>query len=411
MSRQRTRLLMVAAVVMGVLGLAVTSCKKQAAAPAAASDDLLMAALETQGGAAKFKAGSAFTARYEGTLMGTTIKGSVKHLAGAVRLEYMAPCGDPVSQVMADGKCWQRIGKVVLPCADELREHTTRLSRLLEASWLWPLKENKDRTVKTEKVQVAGKSYDGLTISSGGVLVGTLLFDPETTLVAGLKMQTTLMGKTGELLGFFTDYETNCGIKFATKRQYTFDGKKIMTEKLGGLICEAVDRKLFERPAQVKHGEIVLKHKASRIVACTKIKGSLSGVPAAMKQVAAYLEEKGLAQQGAPVLVHRKGSPRVKRPAGFVTDVCLTVGKKSWLLPPKTWKGTFTLHEILGDEVLAGFGVGELEKVSIEIPDLLVKDGKQRGRKQVGQAIQILYMPPGSTPDAERVSEFHIVLN
>ena len=80
-----------------------------------------------------------------------------------------------------------------------------------------------------------------------------------------------------------------------------------------------------------------------------------------------------------PVLIHRKGSPRVNRPAALVTDVCLTVGKKSWLLPPKTWKGTFTLHEILGDEVLAGFGVGELQKVSLELPELLEELGYATG--------------------------------
>lgn len=387
------------------VGIAVVSCKRTGA-PAGGEEDPLQAAIEIQGGPKKLKAGSTFTAGYQATLMGAAIKGNLTHRTGATRLEYVGPSGDPVVQVAAPDKCWQKLGKAVVPCHQTIREHLTRLARLLEASWLWPLKERGGHKVKVEQVDHGGKAYDGLTIlGAGGDLLGTLLVDRTTSLVSGLKLRTTLMGKTGELVGIFTDFEKHCGIKIPLKREYTFADKPFLTEKLGGVICKDVDINLFARPDQIKHGTVQIKHAYNMPLACTKLRGPYSGVRAAMDKVTEYILSKELPPAGAAVLIHRKGPPKVKRPEQYVTDVCFPVGKKAWVMPKGVWKGEFFLSEIFGDEVLVAFGVGDLDKTSSELPKLLLDEVKKRGRKPSGSMFQKVYMRPGDFPPDQCVTE------
>jgi len=140
-----------------VAGVVVASCKQ--AAPPPLLDDPLVAAIEAQGGVKLLKTAASYSSRYQASLLGNAINGKAQYKSGAVRLEYVAPSGDPVSQVAGDGRCWQKVGKVVLPCHKSLLDHTNRLARLLEASLLWPLKERSDRKVKAEKVTAGDKTY------------------------------------------------------------------------------------------------------------------------------------------------------------------------------------------------------------------------------------------------------------
>jgi len=393
---------------------ALAACKKPAPPPAPAEEDLLLGAIETQGGLNKLKAGSSFSARYKGTLMGAKIKGTLQHRTGAMRLKYVNSSEDyQVTQVAADGLCWQRLDRVVIPCLKPMRAHVTQLGRLLEASWIWPLKERKDRTVKQSKVKLANKVFAGLSVRTGeGQELGTLLLDETTYRVEGLKMRTTLMGKTGEFVGFFSKFERNCGLEMPLQRQYTFMDQPYATEEISGVVCEAVDEKVFQRPAQVKHLEVDLKHTANINLVCTKLKGPYAGIGDTITKVYEFVIKKELPLEGVPVLVHRKGPPKVKNPARYVTDVCLPVTNKAWHLPKSTWsKKGFFLFERIGDEFLRVFGVGDYAKNTPVMAALLLKEAKKMKRTQVASMVQFIYMHPRDYPVDQLVSEMQLPMN
>lgn len=401
----RRRLLGVVVLACGISFL--LSCKKQTAP---AEVDVVQAGIEVQGGLKKLKAGSSFSARYHAEGPGGKVDGSLQHNAGSTLLKYVDKRTNMVA-VAAPEKCWKQTRRVVVPCAKAEREHTTRLARLLEASWLWPLKERSDRTVKTEEIEQGGKIYSSLTILAGGEALGRLIVDNPTRRVVGLKMQTSLDGRNGELVGTFSAFEKNCGIEMPMKREYTFDGKPLVSEKIDGVICEEVPVTAFDPPEQVKNGFVELRVKGGSNLACSKLVGPLTGVGATLGKVMDFLREKNLRPAGAARLIHQKGPPEVKRPAGFVTDVCWPVGKDALLLPDSMWQGEVYLRGIIADEVLMGYGYGDVVQATNEISALLVADARKRGRKPAGLMVQILHMPTDEFPPDQRVSEIHVPLD
>jgi hypothetical protein len=392
----------------------LVSCRKEVVVEKV---DPLVAAIEAQRGVKALKRCSTFSSGYQATGMGVNKRFKIQkakffHQVGTSRLEHVIAYGDLVVLVGGPDRCWRKQGQVVIPCDSVQREHATRLGRLLEASWLWPLKERKEYQVKPETRQHDGKTYDGLSVSFGGQVMGTLLIDPKTSLVMGLTTRTTLLGKTGELVVMFTRLEKVKGIQIATKREYSFAGEPYLTEELIGVMCEKPDQKRIDRPAQVESGHVQLKHKGSSSLACAKIKGPLSGIDAALEKVRGYLAKVELPPVGPPFLVHHRAPPQVKRPAGYVTGVCLPVGREAWVKPKSLWKGEFYLYDDEGDEVLAAFGTGGPAKATAELPGLLRKGAKERGRKRNKESlIQILHMYRPDIPAGEQVSEMHAVLN
>lgn len=390
------------------------ACKKTETVQAPQGDDLLLVALELQGGAKRLKRVSSFSAAYRGNLLGQQIKGPMKQRLGDMRWEYVGAQADPVVQVAGDGTCWQKIDRAVVPCRDEMAAHATRRAQLLEAAWLWPLQQRKDRKATTVKgITVAGKRYDGLKVQgAGGAEIGTLLVDTTSRLVVGLKMQTRLMGQSGEFIGLFSGFTTEKGVKIPTKREYTFDGKPFLREELQGILPEKLEAELFERPPQVKHGAMRIKNTPNYNILCTRLRGSLEGVPGALDKLTRFVGEQELRVVAPPMLVHRTGPPRVTRPAGFVTDVCLPLSDKSWTKKTKAWgKQKISLTALGGTEVLAGWGIGPLDKVTVELAGKLRKEARARGRKQDRDMYQFLYMPPGEVPADRRVSELHFPIN
>lgn len=391
------------------------SCKTETAPPAApVEEDLLTAAIEVQGGLEVLKAASAFSATYTGDVQGEEIKGTLRHKAGASRLAYKLPSEDyTVVKVTAESQCWQQIDKVVIPCPKAMASHTTRLSRLLEAAWLWPLKARSDRKVKPAgTIELAGKSFDGLVVLDGeGTEIGTLVMDRASSRAVGLVMQTTLGGKTGTFTGRFDGFEKNCGVEMPLQREYTFDGQAFARETLDGVICEAVPDTEFAPPEQIKHGTMDLKHTANVNLVCKTMKGPLKALGATLDEVLAFVQEKKLPIEGPAMLVHRKGPPAMRKPEQYVTEVCLPVDNKAWVLPEATWKGAFTLFERTGDEFLRVFGVGDYEKNTPELAGLLLKEAKKMKRSQVGAMVQVIFMPPGVYAVEQQVSEMHLPMD
>jgi len=386
----------------------VGGCKKETTL---AAYDPVVSGIENHGGVEKLKKASAFSAAFQMEMLGAKIRGKLKHKAGAMRLEYVIPYGDRVIQTTAQGQCWQERGQVIIPCDKPTLDHASRLAGLLEASWFFPLKERKDRTVKLAPAQHNGKEVDGLTILAGGDALGTLLYDRVSARVVGLKMQTTLMGRAGELVGDFSKFEKACGEEIATKHSYSFDGKPYLTLTIEGILCEPLEDGLFAQPPQVKQGLVKLKHKGTSNLACTKIKGPLTGVDAALGRVRDYLAKHEVPIVGAPFLVHHRGPPQVKNPAGYVTDVCLSVSKKVWVMDKSLWKGEFTLYDDEGDEVLAAFGIGDPAKNTPELARLLAEGAKIRKRPRNKEPlVQILYLHRDDIPADQQVSEMHAVL-
>jgi hypothetical protein len=142
---------------------------------------------------------------------------------------------------------------------------------------------------------------------------------------------------------------------------------------------------------------------------CTKLKGALSGVDAALATVMEQAQKKNLAVAGAAVLIHRKGPPQVKRPEQYVTDVCLPIDAKAWLtLSASEWKGAFFLNELADQRVIAAYGIGDLDKTTVELPKLLVEAAKQRAQGAGSPMYQIVYTRAADFPPEQRVSEMHV---
>jgi hypothetical protein len=403
---------------MGLALVSLVSCEKKQTSADAGIEGFLRSTTYSQGGLEQLKTASSFSATYDATLLG--IKGGkVYHRPGMLRIEYTGPTRDAVVQVASEKSCWQSIGMVVLPCLEPLRAHTAHLSQLLEASWLWPLAGRKDRQIKIERGQpgasggkgASGKEQLKLAIAGGGgEPIGSLLVDGETSQVVGLEMQTTLGGRTGAFVGTFGAFEKTCGISLATERRTTFLGQPFATEKLGGVICEKLDDKLFVQPEQVKHGTMEPKVMASNGLICTKLKGALSGVDAALATVMAQAQKKELRVTGAAVLIHRKGPPQVTRPEQYVTDVCLPVDNQAWMkLEASKWtEGAFFLGELADQRVLAAYGIGDLQKTTAELPKLLVEEAKKRLFEAAFPLYQIVYTRAADFPPERRVSEMHL---
>jgi hypothetical protein len=394
----------------GLALVLLVSCEKKPASPDAGPQGLLESAIYLRGGLERLKRGSSFSAVYDGTLLGTRIHGKLYHRPGALRIEHKAPTRDPVAQVTAEKSCWQSIGLAVLPCLDPLRTHTARLSQLLEASWLWPLLRRKDRSIKIERVQAGAEEQLKLSLTGGsGEPIGTLLMDGKTNQVVGLEMQTTLGGKTGAFVGTFGGFQKTCDVMLATERRYTFLGQPFATEKLGNVICEKLDDKLFVQPEQVKHGTVEPKIMASIGLICTRLKGALSGVDAALAALMDQAQKKNVAISGAAVLIHRKGPPQVKQPEQYLTDVCLPVDAKAWaLLPAAEWKGTFFLSDLADQRAVAAYGIGGLEKATAELPRLLIEEAKKRGHQPDAPMYQFVFTRAADFPPEQRVSELHL---
>ncbi len=406
------RLFLVLPLLTALLCAALPGCKKEAAKPAKpVREDLVAGAVELLGGVAQLKSGRSFSARYKANLLGNKIKGTISYNTGDIRLKYFNAAGDAqIHQVTAAGKCWQQYDKVVIPCLAERATHTTQLARLLSASHFFPLVEAKDLKTRDGELDLKGKKYKTVTVTAGQE-VGALLLDPDSYRVVGIKMQTKIGGKAGELLGLFSKFEKNCGTPVATQREYTFAGQPYLREEISGLICEKVDPAIFAEPKQVEHLKVDLRHTANVDLACYKLKGSLDGLTDAMGKIEALLQKHEVGIEGPAQLVHRKGPPKSKRQERWLTEVCYPVQNKAWHLPKGTWEGEYKLFERYGDEYLRVFGVGDYAKNTSTMADTLVKEARKMKRKQVASMVQVLFMHPKHYPAAQRISEMHLPMD
>lgn len=401
-----------------VLALPAAGCKTETPPPAPPSAmDQVDIAMQMQGGADQLKRTSAYTASVRGTLFGSKLKATLTYKAGDLRLKTFNPEGDyQMHQVLADGHCWQQMDKVVIPCPAPLATHVAEVARMREAALLFPLKQREGLLLKASKVKEAATTLDAISIrGADGEAQGTLLLDPESSLVVGFKMQTLFQGKKGELVATFSEHKKDCGVKLPARRVYTFDGKPYMDIQVTGIICEDVDDKLFNAPKQPDHLSVDLKHTANYNLACTRLKGPLSGVPEALGKLTKHLMDHDLPPTGPAQLVYRKGPPRYKFPKLWITDVCLPVSDKAWVKPPKGTfvhgvdkGGEFFLFERIGDEFLRVFGVGGYDQTLPAMADKLMEEARSMKRKKRGDMVQILFMPPGAYPDDQQVSEIHM---
>ena len=395
-------------VLLLALTVGAAGCKLNKEEPVEEAD-VLDLAIMAQGGAAVLKQASSFSARYEGGLYGGQVKANIQYRAGDVRLSYKNLFKDTdIIQVSADGKCWQQIDKAVLPCIKERAEHASRLAKMFRASWLWPLKGKGGLSHKSTEIKLTAKTYDALVISDDSGEIGTLLVDKNEARVVGMKMQTKLNGKAGELVATFSNFKKECGVMVPADREYTFDGKPFASGKISGVVCEKVEAKVFDQPKPPKIGVTDLRHTADATLACIKHKGPLTGVKDALTTlVQERLNKYDIAPVGPVYLVHRKGPPRVRKPKGYVTDVCFPVSDDTWKmdLPDDTWKGKYSLFVRRGDEYLRTFTVGDFAKTTDDAIKLLVKDAKEMKRSPSGQFVQILYMLGDDFPAEKRLAE------
>ena len=106
---------------------------------------------------------------------------------------------------------------------------------------------------------------------------------------------------------------------------------------------------------------------------------------------------------GRPMMIYKKGPPRVKKPKKWVTQVCFPVNLKAPKKPKK--KGKLTIRALKPGQALAAYGVGEYAQKAPELAALLVKEAKKRKLKPQGPMIHLTYMNPQATPADQLVSE------
>jgi effector-binding domain-containing protein len=189
----------------------------------------------------------------------------------------------------------------------------------------------------------------------------------------------------------------------ASRQAYSLNGKPMQLLMVKQASCAPVDAKLFAQPGQVANGTLRERPTSAVTIACSTMKGPYTGIEEALKGLMESLVENKVPPIGRPIMIYKKGPPRVKKPKKWVTEVCFPVNLEAPKKPKK--KGKLTIRALEAGQALAAYGVGEYDKKVPELAALLVKESKKRKLKPSGPMIHLTYMNPQTTPAEELVSE------
>ena len=409
------------------MSIAVAGCANQATKPDAKASQaaaaaqtaaslqeqglrILDAAIQARGGLDKIKVMASKTYQSKGSYQGMPYVANNVFQIGTLLMEVGAEGGSSARMTMVWGldKCWNKSGKVLLPCGEEEKKNGQASMTIDKASLLFPLKQP-GWELSGSKAEQDGKAYEVLMVreTASGV-TGVLMFDPTTHLLARVKYQGTRGGLTGEFVMDVQEHKELCGVPFPSKMATTFSAQPYVSEEVVEMKCGPVDASLFNQPAQVADKTVEEHPTGPAVLVCTSMKGPYSGMEAAMKKLGEFMVLNNLAAMDAPLAIYQKAPPAVKAPEKFVTDVCYPISGEPALTLEKG--GEFSVQKLDPGAVLAMYGVGEYGKKCEELASLLSKEAAKKRLKVAGPLRQIFYMDPKSAPPDQLVSQLQLPL-
>jgi len=381
-------------------------------APAAKPDpamNLLDQAIAAHGGAEKLKAVKACTMQIEGESPLGSFTATSTIANGHHRMDTKLANGNEFTFTRGPGHCWAKKGPVILEMGTGEKETHQATAALLEAMLLWPLKE-KGLDLKASKVKIGDRECDQLEISWPSGVTGSLVFDPQNYLLiqAGVNVPGPVEGRSQEIKIALSEHKEFCGVKMASRQAFSLNQKPMQLLMIKEASCAPVDAKLFAQPEQVADKTIRERPTSAVTIACTTMRGPYTGVGKALKGLMESLVENKVPPIGRPMMIYKKGPPRVKKPKKWVTEVCFPVNLEAPKKPQK--QGKLTIRALKAGQALAAYGVGEYDQKAPELAALLVKEAKKRKLKPQGPMIHLTYMSPQTTPAEELVSELLLPL-
>jgi effector-binding domain-containing protein len=402
------------------LSLAVLGCEKPAEEPKAekpqeepakeapaepdVAAQILDQAIEAHGGADKLKAIAAVTAQVEGqsplgAFTATSIVARSHH-----RMDIKLENGNQVTFTRGPEHCWAKKGPVIIPMGEGEKKSHQATAALMEALLLWPVKQ-KGLVTAAGKVKIDNEECDQLKLKWPDLdAEGSLVFDPQSHLLihAGVKTPKEEIEIT------LSEHQEFCGVKMASRRVATLNGKPmqlIMVKEAG---CAPVGEETFQKPEQVADKTIGQRPTTQATIACTTLKGPYTGLEKALQGLVQELADNKVPAIGRPLMIYKRGPPRVKKPKKWVTQVCFPVNLEAPKKPKK--QGKLVIMTLKPGQALAAYGIGDYAKKAPELAALLVKEAKKRKLKPKGPMIHLTYMDAQTTPPAELVSELLLPL-
>ncbi len=402
------------------LGLAVLGCEKPAeetgsgqpqeqpaeespAEPEQAAR-ILDQAIEAHGGAGKLKALAAVTAQVEGQSPMGAFTATSTFARGHHRMDIKLENGNQFAFTRGPKYCWAQKGPVIVPMAEEEKKSQRAMAALMEAMLLWPVKQ-KGLATGAGKVKIDDKEYDQLKLEWPDLEAeGSLVFDPRSHLL--VRAGVSIPGQEIEIA--LSEHQEFCGVKIASRRAAKFNGKPMQLIMWKQADCAPVDEQTFRNPEQVADKTIGQRQTIPATVACTTMKGPYTGLEKTMQELTQKLKDNKIPVIGRPLMIYKKGPPRVKQPKKWVTQVCFPVNLEAPQKPEK--KGEIVIMALKPGTALTAYGIGEYAKKAPELAALLVKEAKKRKLKAQGPMIHLTYTNPQTTPAAELVSELLLPL-
>ena len=378
--------------------------KKEAPADTDPAAAILDQAIAAHGGAGKLKAIQACSMQVEGEspLGSFTATSTVAH--GHHRMDTKLANGNQFTFTRGPKHNWAKKGPVILEMGTGEKETHQATAALLEAMFLYPVKQA-GLALTASKVKIDDRECDQLEISWSPEVNGTLVFDPESHMLiqAGVKVQGPVEGRSQEIKIALSEYQEFCGVKMASRQAYSLNTKPMQLLMIKEASCDPVELKVFTQPEQVADGTIRERPTTPVTVACTTMNGPYTGLEGATKGLVEALVENKVPPIGRPLMIYKKGPPKVKKPKKWVTQVCFPVNLKAPEKPEK--KGKLTIMALKPGEALAAYGLGAYDQKAPELAALLAKEAKKRKLKPSGPMIHLTYMNAQTTPAEELVSE------
>ncbi len=367
---------------------------------------LLDSAISARGGLEKLKATTSFSVKTRGNYLGMPYTAINYFQSGQMRMDLINAKEKPtMSMLFGLDQCWSTMGPVVMPCDESSRKAYRAMMAMEQAAQLWPLLEKDlDWEFTAGKAKLDIKEYNTLKVQSKKLEIeGMLYFDPQTHLLTQLRYDTSVMGKTAEMVNQYWEIKEACGIKVPHKMFITFDGQPYMEEETFEVNCQAPDEMLFEQPQQITDGAMEEKDTESMLTICWTHKGPYRTMGESFGKLMEGMKNLQLMPMGPPVVTYLKAPPKVKIPKKYLSEICFPISRKPEENSDLPKELTFTEHK--PQHVLALYQLGDASKKMMKSTKKLLLEAKKRKLRPAGPLSQISYMDPALVPVEQWVFE------
>ncbi len=363
---------------------------------------LLDDAIDAQMGLDGIKAALQWSARSSGTYLGMPYSGITTFAGESMRMDIQAPGGE-MSFVMGGKYCWSKTGPVVTPCSDAERKAYKEQFFWQEAARLYPLKQE-GWVVKKSTTRTGDKDYPTLLISHRGHEgEARLVFDPKSMLLVSSRLPMVFNGQKGQMLTEMLDYRKQCGALLPFHTISTFEGKKVMEDRIDEYYCGPVREDLFPQPLQVADGTFLQYTTDAKTAFCTSVHGVVADTGQATDKLMKEVAAKKWVPMGPLFLVHLLAPDLASKERQAEALLCVPVS----VPPPEKPQvsGDYVLKVFPPTKVLAVFGVGDYAAQFDRLSKRLNEELKTRKLKKSGPVIQIFHHDPSHVPTKKLVTE------